>query len=921
MNYALLLILLAGQIPSQPIHLETDSLVYEIGADGLNHAFRIRQTGENLLAKPSNFMSVEKDGRRTGSTAVEREGENLHVKFGESGVDAQVRVKTLANYLTLELISISDPNVSSVELANLPLTLTEYVSHTLASCRNDEYAAAVIPLNIATHSRGEGSVLIAESDRRVRLEGTKFAIVGCPTRDLLRRIERIELDNGLPHPTLGGVWARNSREMMKSYLFVDLTEDTADAMIDYAKAGGFGYIVVYDGVWNATHGSYPVDRKNFPHGDAGLKAVSDKIHRAGLKFGMHNLDLVVDKTDALVHPVPASGFLMYPDRRRTLAAAIGPADTFIPTATSPAGLLAKADKSRFHGRDLRIGDEILTYDDLQTTTPYGFIGCKRGAHDTVAAAHPAGVAIDNFAEFIDYYLPDIKSDLYDRVAKGEAGALNKFGFDFMYPDGNFENLTFWPEPPRWYIFNLEISKLFGYTQHEVLFAHTPSDDYSWHIFSRGNTVDIVYSGIMEHFDRETVEGRKWCIEDLLPFEFGWFGYLTHSEVADSTRPREMEYAWSKALAYGAAMSLETTKKQMDGNGRTSEIFAIIRNWEELKLKDYFSEKIREQLKTPGQEFTLQRTTAGQWQVLPVSYSPDKYVQGENSWTVENPHSSQPLRVSIEAKPSLAEYGDPANVVLLDPAQPLNIHTSGLGPVGVAERQTQGLAFALKGDSDGFDVSAVNKGSTPAGWGSDEVILDGAKDLRQNRALGTWVEGDGSGSYLHFVVEDSSRWSTRDYYVRLDFKGRRYVQMPESAHGEIYNFAFPFSNYWAIRDIKFQQILRVYVLLSNLPPDAAVKARFSRLEALRETPQALRNPSLNVNGKSFTFPVELETDWYLEYLGAGKARVFDANGFTKAEVAPKGWVPPLSNGVNKVVFRGEPCPQAKVTFMTRGEPLR
>ena len=130
-----------------------------------------------------------------------------------------------------------------------PLTLTKYVSHTLASCRNDEYAAAVIPLNIETHSRVEGSVLIAEADCRVRLEGTKFALVGGPTPDLLPRIEKIELDNGLPHPTLGGVWARNSREMMKSYLFVDLTEGTTDAMIDYAKAGGFGYIVVYDGVW------------------------------------------------------------------------------------------------------------------------------------------------------------------------------------------------------------------------------------------------------------------------------------------------------------------------------------------------------------------------------------------------------------------------------------------------------------------------------------------------------------------------------------------------------------------------------------------------------------------------------------------------------------------------------------------------
>ena len=90
-----------------------------------------------------------------------------------------------------------------------------------------------------------------------------------------------------------------------------------------------------------------------------------------------------------------------------------------------------------------------------------------------------------------------------------------------------------------------------------------------------------------------MEGRKRCVEDLQPFEFGWFGYLTHSEVADATRPREMEYAWSKALAYGQRCRCILTKEQIDGNGRTSEIFAIIRNWEELKLKDYFSEKIRD----------------------------------------------------------------------------------------------------------------------------------------------------------------------------------------------------------------------------------------------------------------------------------------------------------------------------------------
>ena len=103
-----------------------------------------------------------------------------------------------------------------------------------------------------------------------------------------------------------------------------------------------------------------------------------------------------------------------------------------------------------------------------------------------------------------------------------------------------------------------------------------------------------------------------------------------------------------------------------------------------------------------------------------------------------------------------------------------------------------------------------------------MILDTPKNLTQHRALGAWVEGDGSGAYLHFVLEDSGRWSVRDYYVRLDFTGWRYVRIPEWAKGEVYDFAFPYSNYWAIRSINFGAIARVYVFLTGLPPGASAK---------------------------------------------------------------------------------------------------
>ena len=909
------LLLLAGQA-LWAIELRTDRMQYEIGEDGQNKALRDSRTGRNYLAHPSPFLTVINGDRRMASTGVHAEGERLRVTFGESRIEVMLRVRALPRYLTFELVKVGGATVSSIELAKLPLTLTKYVSSSLASCRNDEFAVAAIPLNIETHSTSRKGVLTVEADSRVRVEGTKFALVGGPSADLLDRIEHIELENGLPHPTLGGVWARRSPEQMRSYLFVDLSEATADAMIEYARAGGFGYIVVYDGVWNATHGTYPVNRKNFPAGPAGLKSVSDKIHAAGLKFGMHNLDMVVDKVDELVRPVPPQGFMMYPDRRRTLASDVGASETFLPTTNSPFGLLAKADKSRFHGRDLRIGDEIITYDDLKVEPPFGFTGCKRGAHGTLPVAHKAGTAIDNFSEFIDFYRPDVKSDLYDRVARNAAAALDDYGFDYIYPDGTGENLGFWPDQPEWYAYNLLISKLFRYTRRELMWGHAPITDYSWHIFSRGNTTDYVTSGVIEHFDRVSVAGAADSMAELQPFEFGWFGFFTHALGSRATRPREMEYAWSKALAYGAAMSLETNKKGLDANGRTREIFAIIKKWEEWKLSNKVPARIRDQLKAPGKEFALEGDS-----ILPVHYSPETYAASAGEFTFDNPHPEQPLRVTVEAMPALARFGDAANVVLVDPSRPLNLNTTGAGPLGEKSRQTEGLNFELKPAGGDFAISAVNRGQNPSGWGCAEIILDGGpKDLSRSRALGAWVQADGSGALLHFVLEDSGRWNVRDYYVRLDFKGRHYIEIPESAKGEVYDFAFPYSNYWAIRDINFRAIARLYVFLTGVPPGRTAEARFSRLEALRETPLPIENPQLSVNGKPLTFPVRIEADGYLEFGGDGKARVFDPNGFAKAEAAPAGSIPTLSRGANRIAFLRRSAP-AKITVSARGEPLK
>ena len=270
--------------------------------------------------------------------------------------------------------------------------------------------------------------------------GAKVALFGCPTPKFEKIIEQIEIENGLPHPTLGGIWARKSPDIMKSTLYTECTEETVDEAIKYAKAGGFSTIVLYKHVWCATQGTPTINKENYPNGERGLKAVSDKIHAAGLKFGLRNLELIVHRRDPLVSQTAGKGLLVYPDRRRILAADIGPDDTFIPTTTSPHGLLAKGDKSMFHGQGLRIGDEIIVYGELQTSEPYGFKNCERGASGTRAAAHVAGTAINNLAEFFwDFYIPDLEGPLFDRVMRNIAGILNRCNIDYYYPDGSGES--------------------------------------------------------------------------------------------------------------------------------------------------------------------------------------------------------------------------------------------------------------------------------------------------------------------------------------------------------------------------------------------------------------------------------------------------------------------------------------------------
>jgi len=298
-------------------------------------------------------------------------------------------------------------------------------------------------------------------------------------------------------------------------------------------------------------------------------------------LGMHVVYMLIDKDSVLVTPALQPGFFMAPGVARTLAGDIypGQGDPLIPTTTSPGGVdgfLAAGQKgadtryTELRGYSLRIDDELIVYEDIQTSPPYGF----KVDPATIKTPHSAGALIENFAEYLiedtpNFYLPDVTGELYGQMTTALAAAAHKYGFDFIYPDALGEPLI--PplplEPlPKWYLANLLISRLYAAIQtipHPLLFAHEPNigatdqmSDYPWHVFSRGNTRDylrpdgtdqVTSQRIIEFFHQNSLpsSSRFTAGRDLQPFEFGWFGHVTQDVVnrGDATRPRNCQMLW------------------------------------------------------------------------------------------------------------------------------------------------------------------------------------------------------------------------------------------------------------------------------------------------------------------------------------------------------------------------------------------
>lgn len=455
-------------------------------------------------------------------------------------------------------------------------------------------------------------ILKAGCFSEVAKKGLSACLIATSTDKLLDKIATVEEDFGLPN----GVKSRRGEQLpLSSYWTTGITPDNVDRHIKYALQGGFSQFYINYAAFSPIPGHYVWD-KDYPNGINDLKAVVDKIEKAGLIPGVHIHFNKAGIEDKYVTPVPDHRLHHY--RYYTLAAPLGSSDTTIYIEENP-HLATMADDRRI----LRLGKELISYSGYTVTKPYKFTGCSRGALDSKPGSYPAGfilglLNVDGWPEFIRY---DQNTDIQEEVAERFAEIYNQAGFKFVYLDGAEDvHHPYWLTTPKaqW-----ELYKRF---EPEPLFAGASAmSHFSWHMLSRGNHYDSHkwFPGKM----KSEIQKYLGCEAPLMAknftrTSFGRYRLFAPDENSIGVQPDMLEYLTSRAAGWDSPWVIKVHLNDIDKHPRTSDNLEVVRRWENAKKQGWLKEEQKEMLRDWKQEHILLVNEEQEFELVPYEQVKD-----------------------------------------------------------------------------------------------------------------------------------------------------------------------------------------------------------------------------------------------------------------------------------------------------------
>lgn len=455
---------------------------------------------------------------------------------------------------------------------------------------------------IDARERSGYRIFKAGTDAGVKTEGVGAALITTATENLLDRVDRVERDFHLPK----GVESRRSKEYRYSYYEAcNVTPQNIDRHIAFAQKGGFRAMQIVWSSFACSIGHFPW-RADYPGGMKDLQTVIRKIHQAGMLAGAHFWYNKAEKTDPYVTPVP--DYRLNLSRTFTLAASLDQKSDTVVVEENPEGCTLDNDR-----RILKIGNELIEYDGYTANRPYRFTGCKRGVLNTHPSKYGQGfrfglLDVDTWTIWVRF---DQRTSIPQEMAERIGAIYNEAGFDFVYFDGA-EDI----HPPYWFYTSMAQLKVYNCLEKKPVFSEGAlKSHFSWHILTRGNAFDIFSPEVMKEATRRHPLAEVGLVSnDFTSINFGWIGYTLPGENTTGIQPDMLEYVCSRAAAWDCPVSLTGDLDQLQAHPRTTDNLEAIRRWEEARLSNFFSEKQKQAMRDPAQEFTLLINEQGKFEL-------------------------------------------------------------------------------------------------------------------------------------------------------------------------------------------------------------------------------------------------------------------------------------------------------------------
>ncbi len=566
---------------------------------------------EVMLAYPAKEMKFAAD-------SIYRVGDELIVSFELTDYEATIGLNITDNYIGFSLKKLEyhmadfgvkrKTNIDEFTLMQLPVKDRGHFGSWLNVVWDDEVAVNLLGTDPYARIDGEKrhgyKLLKADAVAEVKLQGVGAALIVTDKNKLLDNIDQLEHDYGLPL----GVESRRTKEYKNSYYELrNVTPGNIDEHIAFAKQGGFRQMVIYYPDFASSMGHFPW-RLEYPNGMADLQEITGKIKAAGMIVGFHIHYNKAQINDAYVTPVPDARLNLR--RTFTLRGDIDKKQTTILVEENPDGCTLEDGR-----RVLKIGNELVSYENYTTTYPYQFNGCKRGVLNTNTVSRKAGdliglLDVDTWPIFVRF---NQKTNIQEEVAERWGKLYHEAGIQFIYFDGS-------EDAPRPYWFNIQMSKLITYNAFKpapIFSEGAVKAHFGWHIQSRGNAFDTFEPEfVKEAVRKHPAAEAKFLANDFTALNFGWNDYLAPGEATIGMQPDMFEYITSRAAAWDCPIAMLGILDQLQSHPRTADNLEVIRRWEEVRVTDFLSEKQKESLKDLDQEHILLIDEKGDFELVP-----------------------------------------------------------------------------------------------------------------------------------------------------------------------------------------------------------------------------------------------------------------------------------------------------------------